>query len=34
MVDRETLRRRLALMQDALADLRRYKSRYDVATAV
>ena len=29
MVDQETLRRRLALLQDALADLRRYRAKYD-----
>ena len=32
MVDQETLRRRLALLQDALADLRRYRSRFDART--
>ena len=32
MVDRELMRRRLALLNDALADLRRYRSRYDAAT--
>ncbi|MCA8978086.1 MAG: DUF86 domain-containing protein [Planctomycetes bacterium] len=31
MVDRETIRRRLALLQDALADLRRYRTRFDAA---
>ena len=29
MVDREVVRRRLALLQDALADLRRYRAKYD-----
>ena len=29
MVDHETLLRRLALLQDALADLRRYRAKYD-----
>ena len=29
MVDPETLRRRLALLRDALADLRRYRDRFD-----
>lgn len=29
MVEPETIRRRLALLQDALADLRRYRSKYD-----
>lgn len=29
MVDRETIRRRLAVLQDALADLRRYRGKYD-----
>jgi uncharacterized protein YutE (UPF0331/DUF86 family) len=29
MVAGETIRRRLALLQDALSDLRRYRSRYD-----
>jgi uncharacterized protein YutE (UPF0331/DUF86 family) len=31
MVEPETIRRRLALLQDALADLRRYRDRYDAA---
>jgi len=31
MVDQETLRRRLALLLDALADLRRYRVRFDAA---
>lgn len=29
MVDPETMRRRLALLADALADLRRYRDRFD-----
>jgi uncharacterized protein YutE (UPF0331/DUF86 family) len=29
MVDREVVRRRLSLLQDALADLRRYRTKYD-----
>ncbi len=29
MVDPETIRRRLGLLQDALADLRRYRGKYD-----
>ncbi|MDA1222813.1 MAG: DUF86 domain-containing protein [Planctomycetota bacterium] len=29
MVDPDTLRRRLALLRDALADLRRYRDRFD-----
>lgn len=29
MVDPETMRRRLALLRDALADLRRYRDRFD-----
>ncbi len=33
MVDQETLRWRLAILQDALADLRRYRAKYD-ATAL
>lgn len=32
MVDRETLRRRLGVLQDALSDLRRYRAKYDTAT--
>src|SRR5262245_12464841 len=32
MVERELIRRRLALLQDALADLRRYRAKYDAAT--
>ncbi|MFO1076707.1 MAG: DUF86 domain-containing protein [Planctomycetota bacterium] len=31
MVDRETLLRRLGLLQDALADLRRYRRQFDAA---
>lgn len=31
MVDRETLRRRLTILRDALADLRRYRAKYDAA---
>jgi uncharacterized protein YutE (UPF0331/DUF86 family) len=31
MVDRETIRRRLSILQDALADLRRYRAKYDAA---
>ena len=34
MVDRESLRRRLSLLQDVLADLRRYRAKYDAATLV
>ena len=33
MVDPATVRRRLSLLQDALADLRRYRAKYD-ATAL
>jgi uncharacterized protein YutE (UPF0331/DUF86 family) len=29
VVDRETIARRLALLQDVLADLRRYRARFD-----
>lgn len=32
MVDRDTLRRRLAVLQDALSDLRRYRAKYDAST--
>lgn len=32
MVERETILRRLALLQDALADLRRYRARFDAAS--
>lgn len=31
MVDPATVRRRLSLLQDALADLRRYRTRFDAA---
>lgn len=31
MVERDLVRRRLALLQDALADLRRYRAKYDAA---
>jgi uncharacterized protein YutE (UPF0331/DUF86 family) len=31
MVDEETIRRRAALLRDVLADLRRYRDRYDLA---
>ncbi len=31
MVDPDTIRRRLAVLQDALADLRRYRARFDAA---
>ena len=31
MVGRDVLRRRLAVLQDALADLRRYRSRFDAS---
>lgn len=31
MVERETLLRRLSLLQDALADLRRYRARFSAA---
>jgi uncharacterized protein YutE (UPF0331/DUF86 family) len=32
MVDPKTIQRRLAVLQDALSDLRRYRSRFDAAT--
>jgi len=32
MVDRDTLRRRLAVLQEALTDLRRYRASYDAKT--
>lgn len=31
MVDPDTVRRRLSLLQDALSDLRRYRTRFDAA---
>lgn len=34
MVEPETIRRRLALLQDALGDLRRYRARYDAKALV
>lgn len=34
MVDHETIRRRLVILQDALADLRRYRAKYDAATLI
>ncbi|MEO6597459.1 MAG: DUF86 domain-containing protein [Planctomycetota bacterium] len=32
MVDPDTIRKRLALLQDALSDLRRYRTKYDAKT--
>jgi uncharacterized protein YutE (UPF0331/DUF86 family) len=34
MVDQETIRRRLAVLMDALSDLRRYRDRFDAATLI
>lgn len=34
MVEPDVIRRRLALLQDALADLRRYRDRFDAAALI